>query len=135
MKVITPRRENRLLFDYLIQSKNANLKFEAFWGDQRSKLGLIDILQMKVCICFKTFSKWIRIQKSIFKNQKLKTYCLIAQEDCGKTITLIKVLRAKRTPVTGIAKGYVMARKNKSFLVTMENICDLGDQWIQNILK
>ena len=41
---------------------------EAFCGDQRFEWGLVNRLQMKVYIYYKTLPNRIRIQKSAFKN-------------------------------------------------------------------
>ena len=67
------------------------------------------MLQKKVYICCKLSSNRIPIQKSAFKKQKPKMTYLIARGDHLKTIKGIKVLRVKCTPVTGIAKGIVIA--------------------------
>ena len=57
---------------------------------------------------------------------------LIARGDHRKTIKGIKVLRVKCTPVTGIAKGIVIAHNSRR-LPDLETITNLVDQWIRNI--
>ena len=68
-----------------------NLKFEAFYGDQRLKQGLINMLQMKVYNYCKTSNR-LRIQKSVSKNQKPTTLYPFARGDHKKTIKVIEVL-------------------------------------------
>lgn len=52
---------------------------------------------------------------------------LTALGDYRKIITVMKVLRAKCAPVTGITNGTVIIR--------LETITDLGNQWIQSKLN
>ena len=66
----------------------------------------MNLLQMKVCICCKTLSNRIQIQKDAFKNQKPRTPFLIAREDHRKSVKVIKVLHVKCAVVTSIAKKY-----------------------------
>ena len=48
---MTPRNEQGLPLEYLNLKQMANLKFEALGvGDQRLRQGLINMLQIKVCI-------------------------------------------------------------------------------------
>ena len=50
-KMMTPRNEQGLPLEYLNLKQMANLKFEALGvGDQRLRQGLINMLQIKVCI-------------------------------------------------------------------------------------
>ena len=71
---------------------------------------------MKVYFCCKTLSNGIRIQESAFKKQKARSPYHIVQRDHRKTIKVIKVLRLKYAPVTGIAKRIVMFHNNRCLL-------------------
>ena len=56
--------------------------------------------------------------------------------DHRKTIKVIKVFCVICAPVTGIAKGTVMAHKNRCLLVRHVTSNDFDDQWIgKNISK
>ena len=66
------------------------------------------MLPMKVYVCGKTSLNRAPIQISAFKHQKPGTLYLIGPGDHGKTIQVIKVIRVKCAPITGIAKGMVM---------------------------
>ena len=50
-----------------------------------------------------------------------------------RTYKVMKVLRVKCAPVTGIAKGSLMTHNNRCFFLSEETIIQLFDQWIQNI--
>lgn len=58
-------------------------------------------------------SNHVPIQKSAFKKQKRKIPYLIARGDHRKNIKGIKVLRVECTPVSGIAKGIVIAHNSR----------------------
>ena len=93
---------------------------------------------MKVYICCKTLSKCIPIQKSALKNQKpIKPY-IIAQGDHRETIKVIKSLRVKYAPATGIslrvkyapATGIAKGTDIICLLVRHGTITDIGYQWV-----
>lgn len=58
-------------------------------------------------IHYKMLSNRTRIHKSAFKDQKPRTFYFIAPWDHPKTVKVIKVLRVKYAPVTGVARGIV----------------------------
>ena len=78
---------------------------------------MINMMQMKVYICCKTSSNRIRFGKSAFKNQKPKADYLTGWGDHSKTMKVIKVLRVKCAPVTGISRRIVMDHNNRCLLV------------------
>ena len=75
------------------------------------------MLQINVYIHFKTLSNGIRIRKRSFKNQEPRKPDLIIRGDYRETIKVIKILRDKCSPGTGIAKEIVMGHNRRCFLV------------------
>ena len=72
---MTPRSVYGLSFNYINLAEKANLMFEAL---------KLNMLQLKVYICYETLKTVHEFTKSEFKNQKPRTHYLGALEHHGK---------------------------------------------------
>ena len=77
---MTPRSVYGQSFNYINLAEKANLMFEALKLEQK----LINMLQLKVYICYETLKTVHEFAKSEFKNQKPRTHYLGALEHHGK---------------------------------------------------
>ena len=80
---------------------------------QRLEQGLVNRQKLRVCASRKALTNRVPIEKGVFKIQKLRIHYLTARGDHRKTVEVIKVLRVKCVPDTGIAKGMLMAHNSR----------------------